>query len=367
VSDWRTRRSGAAPESVAGVVLAVRTALRLTRLAESVLLFVAALLLTRAAALVSGLAGPELAGSWGVAFLCGVLCGAAWWLEHPQGVRATARALDQRLRHHGALVTAFELETSLAQSPMEALVSARVLARLRTGEALRALVPPLLLPVAAPTLAALALVLAVDARRAPPPRELDFLALAEGLDQALSLGALDEDRTGLAGEDPEGGLSRRQVQALGEVLHGRGALPWSAEDWRTDPEAARAAVARLDRRVAELARELDPGSELAGRLAQARVWLDALRMGLAAGAPEGAGGTEGSGDETPGAADGRISGSRAPGEVAPSSPEAMPQAPASGTALPTPALGRQAGRWWPAEYDAVVARWLELAEESAQR
>ncbi|HEX6883889.1 MAG TPA: hypothetical protein VF530_10955 [Planctomycetota bacterium] len=367
MSDWRARRSGAEPDSVAGVVLAVRAALRLTRLAECVLLFVAALLLTRAAALVSGLAGAELTAAWGVALLCGALCAAAWWLEHPQGARATARALDQRLRHHGALVTAFELETRAARSPMEALVSARVLARLRTGEALRALVPPLLLPVAAPSLAALALVLAVDARRAPPPRALDFMGLAEGLDQALALGTLDEARTGLAGEDPEGGLSRRQVQALGEVLHGRGALPYSAEAWQADPEAARAAVARLDRRVAELARELEPGSELSGRLAEARVWLDALRMGLAAGAPEGPGGTEGSGGETPGAADGRISGSRAPAEVAPSSPAAMSQDPAPDAALPTPALGRQAGRWWPAEYDAVVARWLELAEASAPR
>lgn len=361
MSDWRLRRSGDAPDSVAGVVLAVRAALRLTRLAECVLLFVAALLLTRAAALVSGLAGAELEAAWAVALLCGALCAAAWWLEHPQGARATARALDQRLRHHGALVTAFELETRAARSPMEALVSARVLTRLRTGEALRALVPSLFLPVAAPTLAALALVLAVDARRAPPPRELDFLALAEGLEQALAMGSLDEARTGLAGEDPEGGLSRRQVQALGEVLHGRGALPWSAEGWREDPAAARATVEALDRRVAELARGLEPGSELAGRLEEARVWLDALRMGLAA-TPEGAGGPRAGEGETPGAADGTISGSSAPAEVAPSSPDAMPPSPAPGEASPTPALGRQAGRWWPAEYDAVVARWLELAE-----
>lgn len=365
MSGWRARRSQPGPPaSVAAVVRGVRSTLLLTRLFESVLLFAAALLSTRAAALVSGLAGAALSETWPLAILCGVLCASTWWLEHPQGARATARALDQRLRHHGALVTAFELETRARgeRSPMEALVSARVLARLRPGEALHALVPPLVLPVAAPTLAALALVLAVDLRRAPPPRALDYLALAEGLERSLALG-LNERMAGL-----EGDLSGEQVQDLAHVLHGRGALPFSAEAWRENPAATRAAVEALDRRVATLAYEVAPDSELRARLDEARVWLDALSMGLAEAAPGASeAGTDGAGlTNEPG--DGTISGSPRPAAVPPIPPELM-----SASALPqdegpaAPALGRQAGNWWPAEYDAVVARWLELSEARAER
>jgi hypothetical protein len=111
----------------------VRASLRATLAVECALLFIAALLLARSAALLSQ-AGE---GAWPAALLCGALCAAAWWLEHPLERAATARALDQRLRHHGALLLAYELEEKRAAdglNSMEALVRARVLERLRFAE-----------------------------------------------------------------------------------------------------------------------------------------------------------------------------------------------------------------------------------------
>ena len=358
MSRWRALGTGASPPaSVAEVVLGVRSTIRLTRALECVLFFAAAVLLTRAAALVSGLEGAALPAVWALAAVCGALCAAAWWLEHPHGARATARALDERLRHDGALVTAFELETRTGRgpTPMEALVSAHVLARLCAREALRALVPPLVLPLAAPTLAALALLVANDALRTPPPRELDYVALADGLERALAPGPLDETSE----------LTHERAAELELVLQARAALPASAEAWREDPAAARAAVEELDGRLASLAQEVEPESELRDRLEQARVWLDALRMGLAQGSPgAGAAGSEATG-LTNASADGTIWRSPQPAAVPPTPPDPMaasdlPQDPDPAT------VGLQEGNWWPAEYDAVVARWLALSEAAGR-
>jgi hypothetical protein len=359
VSGWRERRDPVRPAAVRGVVRGVRTSLRATHAVESALLLVAATLLARAAMVVSEVEGP---GAWGVALLCGALAAAAWWLEHPVALAALARELDRRLRHHGGLLTAFEIEERVASRPptaMEELVRVRVLERLRRSEALHAMLPPLAIPIGAPVAAALLLLLAGDARRPEPRPSVDLGALADGLERALGLGSLDPQTAGIAGADEDGGLSRAQVQALQRVLSARDALPRTAAGWEAPDLAAR--VAELDRRVTALADEVDRGSALHARLAEARPWLDALRTGLApeGASPDGAGATEvpaPDGPLTAGAPDGTISGSSSPSGNAPmpSDPSA-PAAPAPGTAAP----GLQAGSWWPAEYDAVVAAWVE--------
>jgi hypothetical protein len=361
VSGWRERRDPVRPAAVAGVVRAVRLSLRATHAVESLLLLVAGVLVARAAMVVSEVEGP---GAWGVALLCGLLAAGAWWLEHPVALEATARELDERLRHHGGLVTAFEIEARASPTPMEELVRQRVLARLRRGEALRALLPPLAVPIGAPVAAGLLLLLATDAREPAARPGADLDALAQGLARALSTSALDPASAGLPGEDEDGGLSRAQVQELQRVLSARGALPRTRDGWDEPDVLAR--VEELDRRVTDLAREVDPASELHTRLEAARRWLDALRMGLAAdergAAADGAaaeGATHGDGGAlTAGAPDGTISGSSSGRDVPPMPSD--PAAPSASAPSPVPP-GLQAGSWWPAEYDAVVAAWVELS------
>jgi hypothetical protein len=346
-SDGRPPRAS----SVRAVVGGVHFGLAAARLAESLLLGLAGALVTLAAGVASGLAPGALAG---VATLAGLCAGTAFWLERPLELARTARELDARLRHHGALSTAFELEgRGRALAPLEELVRARVLARLRLDEAVRALFPPLFVPVAAPVAAGLLLYFVSSGVDRPVPASVDFAALANGLEQALSMPSLSEESTGLAGEDEEGGLSRAQVQEVSTALHARAALPFVAEDWRRAPEELWNRVDELDRSLADLAARTERGSELGERLAAARPWLDALRQALAA---------EGGGE---GSASGAGTGGSTQGTIGSSTPASGVSTPAPRPTNPPPdsarELGTQAGAWWPAEYDGLVARWVELS------
>ena len=349
------RERGPRPASVRAVVRRVSLGLVAARAAESLLLALAAALVTCAAGVVSGLALAEVGG---LALLCAACAGASWWLEHPVAAARTARELDRRLLHHGALETAFELEGRAgALAPLETLVQARVLARLRADEAVRALFPPLFVPVAAPAAAALLLFFVSEARVTPEPEGADFAALAEGFERALALPTLSAETTGLAGEAPDGGLSWAQAEEVLSALHARQALPFQAEDWRQDPSALLARVETLDRQLAELGSTSERASELAARIEAARPWLDALRMGLAAevagAARDGSAGQAGSNGTPQGTIGGSSSGA-ASSEGATSPAAAAPSG-------PLPELGTQAGTWWPAEYDGLVERWIELS------
>lgn len=359
------RRDAAAatprPASVGAVVRSVCSSLRATRRVEGLLFLAAGALAVRCAALLSGPTvedGAELAG---LCVLAGLLCGVAWLREHPVEEPVVARALDERLRFHGALATAWDVERRRRAgcTPMEELVRARVLERLRAPDALRVLFPPLFVPIAAPTLAGLGLVLLLDARRAPEASGADFRALAAGLEQALAMGGLDAQSTGLVPEDPDGSLTRAQVEDLTAALHVRAQLPYRDEDWTTDPERVRERLAEADRRLAELGARAEPGSELHRRLEEGRTWLDAMRMGLAAAPAEG-GSEEGNGSGAPGGttdgADGTIS--RPPDRPEPP-PMTSTTSPGAAAGVPLPALGLQSSGWWPSEYDALVERWVE--------
>lgn len=372
MSAWHTRfaRGDAHPRSVAALVNAVRTSLRATLALECGLLFVAAALLARAAALHSEVG----TGAWPLAFLCGALCAAAWWLEHSETRAQTARLLDRRLRHDGALMTAYELEERRAEnglSSMEQLVRVRVLARLHYAEALRAMFRPLFVPIGAPVVAALVLLLVEDARRGPPPVTADLGALVEGLARALeaaALGARDEPRASrdVADRQPARRILALRVQELSAAF-ARGAPAAPHEAQRASELEAR--LADLDRRLSALL----AGAEAEGplrdderkRLEEGRVWLDALRMGSrpepGAGAGAVADGT-GSGLGTAAGADGTISPLRSePSSMQDVTSPTRSAAPVRAHASAAPVLGLQAGSFWPAEYDAVVARWVELS------
>jgi len=352
------QRSSVAPTSVGAVVRAVHRGLRAALLAESLLLGVAAALVTAAAAVLEG--GTPFS-SLGAA-LCAALCaGGAWWLEQVRDRADVVRELDRSLRHHGALLTAHELEERPGpRAPLEELVRSRVLARLRFDEAVRALFPPLFVPLGAPAAAGLALLFAVEAR--PPEAELpvDFAHLAAGLERALSPGRLDAASAGLARDEEDGRFSPGELHEVLAALDARRTLPYPAEEWTREPAAVRARVDELERELRALATRVERTSELGARLEAARPWLDALREGLERsggaaldGATAGTAGEAGTGPT----GDGTITGS-SPGARS-SDPAAGPSAGA--TLSPAPLLGTQVGTWWPPEYDGLVARWVELS------
>ena len=345
------------PSSVTAVVRRTQSALRAVHALEAGLLCLAAALAVRAAAALSSSQGGEV---WAVALIAGLLAAAAWWREHRVPLPATADELDRRLLHQGALVTAFELETRGALAPMEALVRERVLARLRPDAALRALFPPLLVPVGAPVLAALALVVALDAReRSPADHDLGSLGAGLGRTlagvQAAVVSGAEEGWLAPDGAD-------RARQTLGRLRELESTLEREEE---RDSAALHAALEALDRDLAELTVELPPASSLNERFREARAWLDAVRAGLppAHGGAADPGGTGlGAAEGTSEAPDGTITGS-SPGserpEIDPAPPLVSPPPPDSSSAPALPPGGAGAS-WWPPEYDAVVERWVEL-------
>jgi len=334
---------------VGSVVRAAQVGLHAARALECALLFAAGGLLALGAARLSG----AHTGAWDVALLCGALAAASWWLEHPSPLVATVRALDVALHQRGALALAFELEESRAQgelSGMEELVRARVLARLSVRAALRAVFPPLFLPLAAPAVAALFLLFVLDQRGAREEPVGDLGTLGAELERALSVG-LEPGSDRAAGEAVE---LRREVQELRSLLRTCVELPPSSVEGVRAAEEARVRLERLDQRVARELRSGDLARELRARLDEARGWIDALRTALpeasATSENAGAGGT-GHGSLTATIQDGTISPPMVEPVLPPNAPETTPSV----------TLGLQAGSFWPAEYDSVVERWVELS------
>ena len=99
MSSWRARfgRRDAPPPSVTAVVRQVRFSLKAAHAAEALLFFVAGALAVRSATLVSRVWEADLREAWMLAGCTGLLCAAAWWLEHPVRLHATARTLDERV------------------------------------------------------------------------------------------------------------------------------------------------------------------------------------------------------------------------------------------------------------------------------
>ncbi|MEM7306743.1 MAG: hypothetical protein AAF682_08735 [Planctomycetota bacterium] len=346
------------------------------RWGESVLLGVSALCLVLSAGALGGVALGRV-DLWIAAVLGGLLCASSWKLEHRVAPHEVARRIDRKLRHQGALVTAYELELrEEAQAPLARLLLGRVLSRLRRRDALRAVLPPLALPVAAPLLAATALAVALQLTRSEP--EVPSLTgvargLIEGL-EGVQVAAIESEGTPLE--------TARQAQA---ALAQARQLARDLEQLREeDPEAALRRVEELDRKLAALGDEAARTPELGRSLTESRSWLDAVRQVLqrehaAAGtepeAPDepadggGAGGEgAGGGGVTGGPEDGTMSGST---PLDATSGEGGGDGPSTGEGRPVPAArgavesGSSAGAWWPAEYDDVVRRWLERTRDAA--
>jgi len=337
---------------VASVVRRTRLGLSAARWGESVLLGVAAMCLTLAVARIEG-AGPDSLEIWAVALLAGAFAGAAWRLAHRLDEHGVARAIDRRLRHRGALVTAFEIEERNVQTPLARILCARVLGRLRTREALQALAPPIVLPLVAPLAAVALLALALERGRADGTAgPVDMRAAVEEL-EGLTLQALTARDEGAVDTETVGELLtlRRRVESLAAAV-ARG---------DEAPETTLAEVEALDRELGALAPRVRREPEIAGMLEAVRPYLDAARMGLSSpgeepGAGEGGiGGDSGGASLTEGGEHGTMSGSDVPGAVA--DPGDLRDERAGSEA------GSIAGSWWAADYDDIVARWIEILRD----
>jgi hypothetical protein len=354
---------GALPSSVEAVVDRTRLALATTRWAESALIFTAALSVMLAAI---STGGDELArlDSWGLAVTGGLLAALSWRIGHHLGLVEVARALDERLRFRGALITALEIERRDPGSPMGRALRSRVLSRLRLGEAIHAVMPPIALPLVAPLAGAGLLAFALE--RAPGGEELLRVDLAPLVSQLEGFTA----DTHAAWE--EGTLD---AATAGELLALRRRLRRLAADLSRsdlDRESTREELERLDRDLVDLGPRIQEEAKLAEALESMRPWLDAARMALEEG--EGSGGPGGSGSaggtESPGGPE--ASDARSEGPVAAGGSSASPSpveggaTSAGGSSAPPgipdagdPEPGSSAGAWWRAEYDEVVAGWIE--------
>jgi hypothetical protein len=361
---WRERRPQAEPppRSVGQVVGRTAFSLRATRAVESGLFLVAAALLVRAAVEWQGDPDPSRGEVWALAVLTGALAALGWWREHPVSDAGLARELDGRLRHHGALLTAWELERRGGEPrPMERLVARRVLERLRLREALHAVLPPLFVPVAAPVAAALVLLLVIEARPGPSAVHADPARLGTGLELSL-----DEAIGRLRAAASDGLVDPAEAEAAIRRL--RESLTAARATTGLDREKA---LTRLD---TDLARLEASGREAAGPAREsdwssARAWLDALRQATPDGAPgtsRGTGGMKGAG-LAPGPGNGIMSGS-ATGSESPPIPSVTPSLPDVAAPLVPPSAGPTGGgtRWWPSADDALVEAWLERSSDHSR-
>jgi hypothetical protein len=353
--DLRGDRDGV-PNSIGVVVRRARLGLRTARGGESLLLAAAGLCVTLSAAVLSGL---ELArvDAWLVGAVGALACGTSWWLEHRSSEREVAVRIDERLRHQGALVTAWELEARRDASPFRDLLDRRVRSRLRPGEALRAIRPSLGIPVAVPLLAAAALAVSLEIRRERASPAIDHRALAAGLAERLDQMSGPALSAGLEHEIP-----LEAAQDLRQLARRARALEQSLDRPETDREEALAELATLDALQAELLERLPPTGELHDQLAASRAFTDALREGLAPGATGPGGSGAGSG-LTAEAETGTMPGSESGGESVPDASEPEPAGAGAG-ALETPPVGVEAGttaagRWWSAAHDPVVELWFD--------
>lgn len=312
--------SGASAAS--GVEQLVRAALRSLRAVhalESALCAAAAALLVLAAGVHAGASLAQLHAS-AIAPLVGLLAGWSWHAERTCGAPHVARELDAALEQAGALETAFEHARSA--EPMVRALEARVLARVGTARARRALLPSPLLVAPAPFVAGALLALALERR------ELELRPAESARLHVQLASALDEAR----GEAVALGSS--QASALLELAQRARAL--------SEPAAAAPAPGELEQIEAELsaalARERQPAA-LERALERAR---NAAQAAL-----ESAGGARAARD---------LAGQ----DLTTSTPPTPPSAAASARASSGGAASASSeARWWPETYDRIVVAWVE--------
>ncbi|HED64281.1 MAG TPA: hypothetical protein ENJ09_01880 [Planctomycetes bacterium] len=360
---WRERdprrAPGTPPASVAGVVERTFLALFAARALEACLIGVGAGFCVLAARLIDAAsdAPQHEAATWVVATLGGCFAGGAWLVAKRISRRDVARALDRRLRFHGALLTA--LDTEGGGAPMERLLRTRVLGRLRQREAMRALFPPLFLPIAAPLLGFALFALVRESVHVPDTSGARIAAAGGGVALVLD-GILARDEAGEEGLDP------RAARALDEIVRRARDVGRRFEAGVADEAEGRAELAELKERLEALTRQVaaDPG--LRDELDRAAGWLDALET-----EPGRSGGAGGKAATTGAGPSGPKGFSGAPGMPAMTRPAprgTMAGTDADGSHAPTGGTetGTASGTFWPREYDGVISAWLRALSEERE-
>lgn len=307
-------------------VRAAHRALVAARLAEAVLVGVAGACLALAASLLSGaeLGAPD---AWWTSALVAGLSGAAFAGARPLDREGTARLLDERFGLDGGVGTALEWERAGRPGRVGALLSAQLRSRLSPARAARGVVGLSLLPIVAPFAGAVVLAVARDgverARGGP-----DVADLAAQLSDALAGAGALAGAAGAPGERGEGAVRPEVARRL--LALSRAAARLESAGSRAEVGALRAELDALDRELA--------ADELRARLAEPRALLDAVRL---RGGDLGSDGGAGAGLR-PGTAPSEVDGSAAAvGAVHAAPPGASP------------------GRWWSADQDGLVGRWVE--------
>jgi len=346
---------------VDGVVVHVQKGLFAARMAEAVLVLAAGFGLTLSVAVHSG-AEPFHAETLTVALIAATLVGATWFYAHRIAAHAIARDLDLHLRHQGGLVTAWELEARGDMGPFALLTVRRVLRKLRPGDAMRALLPPIWLPLAAPLLAAV-LVSEVleDSREAPPPPRLQGLAtgLVEGVE------ALQREYS-LAVEEGRAGSADTGDVTLGREVAGLVSAARDLDRKAGEPGVAASEVKEraqaLDRTLSSLIQRLAADPVLRTALREARVHSSAVGDALGNGASSGADTTSMATLDGSGAGDEYGESATGSDIMVDSTPPRKGQERADAKER-----GTVSGPWWSPAYDGVVEHWVEARRKALLR
>jgi len=313
---------------------------------EAVFLALFALLVTLAAAVVSGARLSEGAG-FAAAAICAAACAATWMFERKHDSSQIAARLDRRLEQDGALLTAFECEQRGAGAAVQRVLVERV-ARQLPLDAVRAGVPaPSLAFAALPALAAALLAWTLEAG-APRDRGSDLAALSRAVAASLAVAA--------GQSEPADGASAKLVELAQrlQAVGAPGAKPAPAAELEAI-EAELGRLAELSTATPELRARLEVARKLARAAAAGPVSGDSPPTGRESGHGRGSGLANGSAGRT-------MAGSPTRGTIPgtleePSQTDGSAQALASEERLPE--LGILAGRWWPERYDALVSSWIE--------
>lgn len=358
---------GAPPPTVAGVIERTRFAIAATRWAESVLIGIGAGCVLLATISVGGDPLADL-DCWGVALLGALVAALSWRIGHGLDGAEVARRLDERMRYRGALVTAFEVESRDPDNPIGRVLRRRVLGRLRQGEAVGALMPPIALPLIAPLAGAGLLAFVLER------------AATEDVVGTVDLAPLVGELEGLTADTQaaweEGVLDAETARELLALRRRLRTLASELTRSSADPAATREALEELDRDLVALAPRVQTERELAEALEKMRPWLDAARMSFpetptderpkrSAAGGRGGSGTEGNGEGSAAPAPGAEGESPVAAAAGGGSDPAGSgtTGPLDGGAEPLPGAepepGSTAGRWWGEEFDEIVASWIE--------
>lgn len=385
------------------------------RVLECLLIALSAGSLCLSAVVLSG-GDPDRLDAWAAAGAAAACGAAAWWLERRSTRVEVVRSIDRAERLEGALLTVLEIESASwrsgprrshqRSSEIDDLLSARLTARISRW---RRWSPTASFPQPIAALPLLALSVLAIAIESNPDHGITGVQEFLARDLLATTRAIQATAERLAGQG-SASESRARVAA---------ALVADAEelrDWvkrRSAPEKSlQESLARVERRISELAIAGGPSSDLDPSLSAARSRASDLREALrdpsehglrrlwnepAAGlgsegtappelASDPTGGVvtrlhEGSTEHGTAGGDGSASTKLAPGVAASPSDGTMSARDHEAEGRPAPELGPvhppdlqavgpgvegglSAGRWWPTRHDSVVATWVEARRKA---